>query len=182
MIKPFLSKLILFVALIFSSLNVKSQSLSDLDFLIGEWDVERIYRPDKEPRILKGTLVCERALDSTYLKCIYDIDRPDKVRGLDVVYFNYNSIYKEYESLWLSSTWPIKVLMRIDLLKDDKQKKLKTEAQFKIENDITEFVKDELVIQNENHNSFKRQTLIRTSDSKDDKWINHMVEKARRHN
>ncbi|MEO1048995.1 MAG: DUF1579 family protein [Bacteroidota bacterium] len=159
----------------------ESKSTADLSFLIGEWRVTRIYSPDSEgQRILKGTLTCRKALDGQFINCTYDIERPGKVRGLDEVYFNYNSIYGLYESMWLSSTWPVKVLMQGNLEKSAEQMVLKTSAQFPIENDVMEYVQGELTIGTEETkpSSFERKTFIRTSKDEDGVWRHHMTEKA----
>ena len=87
-------------------------STADLEFLIGEWNVERVNRPGTENAITyNGTLDCKKALSDQFIKCIYFFERENRPPINDVVYFNYNSIYDAYESLWVSATWPIKVTM-----------------------------------------------------------------------
>jgi len=159
------------------------KSTKDLSFLIGEWEVIRIYSPNSDQqRTYNGTLVCEESLDGQFIKCVYEMQRPDKIRGLDVVYFNYNNIYNLYESVWLSSTWPIKGMLQGDLKKDADQLTLNTSGQFKIENEVTEYVKDELILgtKEEELNSFTRKTLIRTSEYEAGVWHHHMTETATR--
>ena len=161
----------------------ESKSTEDLSFLVGKWEIVRIYSPDSDnERVLKGSLICEKSLDDQFIKCTYEIKRPGKIRGLDEVYFNYNSIYNNYESLWLSSTWPIKVLMQGTLKRDSSNISLNTSAQFQIENDIMENVKDELLVgtKESNLDSFTRKTFIRTSDYKEGVWHHHMTETANR--
>jgi hypothetical protein len=156
-------------------------STADLSFLIGQWKIERTYAPlSDQPRILKGVLHCESSLDSQFVKCTYKMLRPNKKPSIDVVYFNYNSIYGDYESLWLSSTWPIKVLMSGQLEKNEIDLKLNTRAQFQIGKGITEFVKGKLLLKQPalNANTFIRQTFIRTSEDKEHEWIHHMTETA----
>lgn len=159
------------------------RSTKDLSFLIGQWDVLRTYSPntDKE-RVLQGTLVCKAALDDQFINCRYEIERPGKIRGVDEVFFNYNSIYERYESLWLSSTWPIKVLMQGNLQREAEELVLSTKAEFLIENEVTEFVRGKLLIgaDKAKQNSFTRQTYIRTSKMAEDDWIHHMTETATR--
>ena len=156
----------------------ESKSTEDLSFLIGQWNVVRVYSPNSEnERTLKGTLVCKESLDEKFINCRYEVERPGKIRGLDEVFFNYNSIYGKYESLWLSSTWPIKVLMSGNLTREGNNIILSTEANFKIENGVTEFVRDTLVLDGKG-NSFVRKTNIRTSETED--WYHHMTENARR--
>ncbi len=159
------------------------KSTEDLSFLVGQWQIERTYRPQsEEPRILTGTLSCENAMDNQFIKCTYEMERPGKIRGLDEVYFNYNSIYECYESLWLSSTWPIKVLMQGQMEKNSNGFLLKTSAEFLIQNKVTEYVKGEMSISRENgeYASFFRKTFIRTSKDEEGVWIHHMNEKATR--
>ena len=175
-----------FRKIIFNKTDVKhltqhAKSTKDLSFLIGEWEVVRIYSPDSDKqRTMKGTLVCEESLDGQFIKCTYEMQRPGKIRGLDVVYFNYNNIYDLYESVWLSSTWPIKGILQGHLKKDSTHFSLNTSAQFKIENEVTEYVKDELIIGTTpaTLNSFTRKTLIRTSEDEEDVWLHHMTETA----
>lgn len=163
----------------------ESKSTKDLSFLIGKWDVVRTYSPNTdEQRVLEGTLVCNKALDNEFINCRYEIKRPGKIRGIDEVFFNYNSIYDLYESLWLSSTWPIKVLMQGALQNNEDSIILKTSAEFQIENNITEYVKGELMIDKSESNlsSFTRKTFIRTSDWEEGIWRHHMTETARKIN
>ncbi len=156
----------------------ESKSTKDLSFLIGKWNVVRVYGPNTEnKRTLQGSLVCKESMDGKFINCRYEVERPGRIRGLDEVFFNYNSIHDQYESLWLSSTWPIKVLMSGNLTREGGATILSTEANFKIENEITEFVKGKLVLDAEG-NSFTRNTHIRTSETDD--WYHHMVETAQR--
>ena len=132
---------------------------------------------------MKGTLICEEALDGQYINCNYEMKRPGNIRGLDVVYFNYNSIYGCYESIWLSSTWPIKGIAKGYLKEKSEGYVFDTSTQFKIENDITEYVKSKWEIKksyNEEVNVFERNTHIRTSDYEEGEWHHHMTETAKR--
>ena len=184
-----LGKAVLVLFLLSTSLSLlaqqseQSKSTADLSFLVGNWEVLRVYSPnsDKE-RTLKGTLICENSLDDQFIQCTYEIERPGKIRGLDVVYFNYNSIYEVYESIWLSSTWPIKGLFQGTLQKNSDHIILNTAGQFKIENNVTEYVRGELIVQVEgvNLDSFIRNTHIRTSDYEEGVWHHHMTETAKR--
>ena len=179
----------LFCLLCFANITSVAQpsedikSTNDLSFLLGTWDIARTYGPDSdEERVLMGTLVCEGALDDQFIKCTYEMERAGKIRGLDVVYYNYNSIYKLYESVWLSSTWPIKGILQGNLDRNIDQHTLRTSGQFKIENDITEYVKDELIapVVNLDLNSFTRHTHIRTSEYEEGVWYHHMIEHAKK--
>ena len=168
-----------------STLNAQSgsdpRSTEDLSFLVGSWEVSRVYSPGtNEARTYKGSLDCEMALDGKFIQCTYDMARPGKIRGLDLVFFNYNNIYEYYESVWFSSTWPIKTVMRIDLEHGANSLVMKTSGQFRIENDVMEYVKSELYAQalNGKTNTFTRQTYIRTSAYATDKWRHHMTERA----
>ena len=161
-----------------------SKSTRDLNFLIGQWDITRTYSPGGEgERILHGSLVCEESLDGKFIKCTYEMERPGRIRGLDVVYFNYNSIYNQYESMWLSSTWPIKVIMKGQLQDVEGDLVLATSAEFQIENKVMEYVRDEMKVSSFDisaENSFIRQTHIRTSEYEEGVWHHHMTEIARR--
>ncbi|GEM_PF-2964717 len=164
-----------------SALGQTQSSTQDLEFLIGEWDVTQTYRPGTDSsRLLNGRLTCEYDLDEQFVRCNYTMERPGKSDAINEVYFNYNSIYDQYESLWLSSTWPIKVLLQGELKKDDQALQLNTEASFHIENNLIEYVRDELVteLRSSKVEYFKRETYIRTSE--EDDWFHHMTEEARR--
>lgn len=161
----------------------ESKSTEDLSFLVGKWEIVRIYSPDSDnERVLNGSLICEKSLDDQFIKCTYEIKRSGKIRGLDVVYFNYNSIYELYESIWLSSTWPIKGVFQGTLQKNTDHFILSTSGQFEIENNVTEYVKGELIIQAKelNLNSFTRKTHIRTTNFDEGVWHHHMTEIAKR--
>lgn len=153
------------------------RSTNDLSFLIGDWNYSQTYNPGEEDaRTLTGNLTCKWSLDSTFIKCNYQMNRPGKRRALLTTYYNYNSITDNYESLWLSSTWPVKVLMKGELSEDGMV--LKTNAEFLIEDGITEFVKDELYVKNYGTDSlsFFRKTYIQTSKEK--VWRHHMNDEA----
>ncbi len=184
------AKAVIFQLLFFGSLlfvnaqqNADDKSTQDLSFLVGEWDIIRINNPGTETeRKTTGKLVCQQDSDGQFIKCRYEMERPGKIRALNLVYFNYNQIYGLYENLWLSSTWPIKVLLQGTLQKTNEHYTLITQAQFKIENDITEYVKDDLVaeIKEQGFNSFIRKTYIRTSEYEAGVWHYHMIETAKR--
>ncbi len=187
MIRNFRSVLFMIIGLGSSAgyLMAQSQaddgSTDDLSFLIGDWSVVRTYSPNSDnKRILEGTLTCKESLDGQFINCRYEIERPGKIRGVDEVFFNYNSIYKMFESIWLSSTWPIKVLMQGTFTQRANDLVLNTKAQFRIQGEVTEFVKDELTIGKEetDQTAFTRQTFIRTSEDKEGDWHHHMTEVA----
>lgn len=159
--------------------TAQTSTTEDLSFLIGSWEVTRTYGPDDEqPRILRGTLDCKMVMDDKFIQCRYEMERPGQIRGLDEVYFNYNEIYEHYESLWLSSTWPIKVLMQGQLENQDSTV-LSSQAQFEIQDNLMEYVKGILTL-NKQGTSFERRTLIRTSKDPEDQWRYHMLEVATR--
>ncbi|NAY93019.1 hypothetical protein GTQ34_13930 [Muricauda sp. JGD-17] len=151
-------------------------STKDFSFLIGEWNVERIYGPKTEnPRNLKGTLKCEYAANEQFVKCTYNFKRPNKSNAMDIVYLNFNGIYRRHESLWISSAWPIKVLMQgnIDFMEEELIHTSK--AQFQITDTVTEYVQSTLRMKLYKA-LFVRDTDIKTS--KDSVWHFHLREKA----
>lgn len=157
------------------------KATSDLAFLIGQWEIERTYNPQSDTsRILNGTLSCEWSMDNQFIKCSYVMERLGKISGLDEVYFNYNPIYGKYEHMWLSSTWPIKVLMQGDLTSRGSVLQLNSAAEFPIGNEVLEYVKSELTIDSVEPVSFQRKTHIRTSKNNANNWRHHMTEKARK--
>lgn len=53
-----------------ASIGISAQSIKDLDFLIGEWDVlERIFPGTDKEYQEKGTRVCEYYLNGSFIKC-----------------------------------------------------------------------------------------------------------------
>ncbi len=166
--------------LLVSTLQGQEQkSTEDLSFLIGEWEVTRTYYlyPDS-PRVYKGNLTCDYSLDKQFISCRYEINRPGKIRGLDQVFFNYNSIYDSYETVWLSSTWPIKTISKGELRKNEDGLIFKTYTEFPIENEVMEYVRGELVLKNSNE--FQRDLHIRTSKDPEGEWKHHMTTMAKK--
>jgi len=174
--KQFLScALVLFAISLFGQVQ---KSTDDLDFLLGQWQVKRTYSPNtQKERQYEGTLSCAWAMDSTYIECIYVMERPEKKRGLDQVYFNYNSIYDQYESMWLSSTWPIKATSKGELVTKGNNLEMSTGAEFPIQDGLTEFVKTTWQITwVDDHYDISRQTFIRTNKDVEEDWFHHMNE------
>ncbi|WP_299328822.1 DUF1579 family protein [Parasphingopyxis sp.] len=147
-----------------------------LDFLIGEWDVDRVYRPGSaEERRVAGQLSCARAIYDAFVRCVYDLDRPDRGPAQEVVYFNHNAIYGTYENIWLSSSWPIKVIMAGSL--NSEERSMASEAQFMIEEGRTESVRSS---HRWTDDSIAYRVDIRTSEDPEGEWTYHMEEVARR--
>ncbi len=159
------------------------RSTRELSFLVGSWTVQRVYSPgsDRERKI-QGSLDCADVLSGTYVFCRYEFTPDDARPIIDDVYYNYNPIYERFESVWMSATWPIKVILAGSLGADDSVSTLKTAAEFAIENDVIEYVRDELSFgANEPvAASFMRNTHIRTSEYEDGVWHHHMIETAAR--
>ncbi|NKB90478.1 MAG: hypothetical protein GKS06_19905 [Acidobacteria bacterium] len=160
--------------------TIQQPSTADLFFLLGDWEVERINSPGlPEERRRHGTLSCRETLDAQYIRCQYVIPRIDALPSRDDVYFNYNPIYERFESLWLSSTWPIKVLMHGSVTVEADTVVLRHSAEFPIENGVMEFVRGELHY-DATTDSFERRTHIRTSEYAPGDWRHHMTEVARK--
>ncbi len=167
----------MFLVSMFCIPGFAQQSTQDLNFLIGSWQIVHTYNPKSDsPRVQHGTMECESVLKNEYIRCSYTMSRQDKDDALMDVYFNYNRIYGHYESLWVSSTWPIKVIEKGQLIKADDGVVLQGSAEFLIEDGATEYVQDELVMKDEKQ--FQRITRIRNSTSSD--WHHHMTEMAYR--
>ena len=159
------------------------RSTRELSFLVGSWSVHRVYGPgsDRE-REIQGSLDCTEVLGDTYVFCRYEFRRDNDRPVIDDVYFNYNPIYDRFESVWMSATWPIKVILAGSLDGNDSTKTLKTAAEFSIENDVVEYVRDELSYSADEPlpASFTRNTHIRTSEYEEGVWHHHMIETAAR--
>ena len=152
-------------------------STADLDFLIGEWNVERVNRPGTENTITySGTLDCKSVLSDQFIKCVYFFEREGRPPINDVVYFNYNSIYGTYESLWVSATWPIKVTMSAAPGQDPAA--VLWESEFLIENGVREWVRS--TWNQGDETGFSRRTDIRTSNDPEDVWLHWMNETVTR--
>ncbi len=168
----------LFIHSLTCAQDSQTKSTADISFLNGQWLMSMTYSPETDqPRILEGTMVCDWNLDSTFIKCEYALAREGKKDALNDVYFNYNQISGQYESMWMSSTWPVKVLLQGNLENDGDTLRLTTNAEFPIENNLTEYVRDILVIA-KGSNSYYRKTYIKTSAEKD--WRYHTIERAER--
>ena len=167
--------------LLFTSLSICGQepATSDLSFLLGEWDITRIYRPESQkPDTVRGTLKCETALEKQFISCLYDIPRTNKPRILDQVYYNYNAIYEHYESIWLSATWPIKPVMELNIISQEPMQ-IETTGEFSIGSEVTEYVKSEMSV-SADAGFFERKTNIRTSKDPADQWTYHMIERGKK--
>jgi hypothetical protein len=154
-----------------------SGSTAHLSSLIGTWDVERTYAPgSRDERTLTGSLVCAEGIGGAYIRCRYVLPRSGQTPAIEEVYFNYNPIYGRYEALWLSSTWPIKVVMEGHLLSERGGLVLSGEAEFPIQNGLIESVRSEHRLEKD---GFVYRVFVRTSDSSEGVWREHMVERAR---
>ena len=149
-----------------------------LEFLLGTWSVERSYFP-KTPKevLLKGVMKCKYDLEGKFIRCVYQIPRPEKSAIYDVVYYNYNAIHSTYDNLWLSATWPIKVLMQGKMSIDHTELMYTSEASFKIQEGATEYVRSTLK-REQGSDTFVRDTYISTSS--DTIWRFHLREKVRK--
>ena len=154
-----------------------SGATAHLSALIGTWDIERTYAPgSRDERTLKGSLGCAEGIGGAYIRCRYVLPRSGQTPAIEEVYFNYNPIYSRYEALWLSSTWPIKVVMQGDLVPEPSGLVLSGQAEFLIQNGLTESVRSEHRLQKD---GFVYRVFVRTSDSPEGVWREHMVERAR---
>ena len=126
------------------------------------------------PRISNGKFTCSYELDEQFIRCTYRAKRVGQRDVIDRVYFNYNHIYELYESVWLSSTWPIKGIMQSKMSFLDGRPILNSQADFFIGNQVTEYVKDELEVSEKG--GFQRETYIRLSTDKPGYWRHHMTE------
>lgn len=119
---------------------------------------------------------CAQALSEQFVKCAYYFERPGLAPIHDEVFFNYNDIYGVYESLWLSATWPIKVLMTAK--PDTRSDTLNWEARFEIEDGVTEWVRSLWTVSGEA--AFTRNVEIRTSRQATPDWMHWMTESVSR--
>lgn len=151
------------------------RSTDDLSFLLGEWSVERVYQPGTEnERSLNGELSCEKALFDQFIECLFFFERPERPPIREKVFFNFNPIYGVYESLWLSATWPIKVLMSAEPV--DPSENFIWRADFLIEDGVREWVRSEWFRCEDG--GFLRRTEIRTSRDPEDQWLHWMNERS----
>ncbi len=98
--------LIVTITLLSTSQVLQSQSIKDLDFLIGKWEVSEVVYPgtDKE-YIEKGTRTCEYILQDTYIQCTTNGNRHGKDRSYQwsinfdkkTKHFIYTSTWSDYD-------------------------------------------------------------------------------------
>ena len=177
------SILVVFGILAIDASAADDRSTADLSFLLGTWDVQWTYSPNTEDeRSVSGSLECKNALNNLHIFCEYRFAREDAPPIIEHVYFSYNPIYEQYESIWISATWPIKVLMSGELAKANGQTYLDTNAEFRIANGVLEQVRSRLWFESTTSTveEFSRETFIRTSDLDTEAWIHHMTASATR--
>ena len=145
---------------------------------MGDWSVKRVYEPgtDRE-RTVNGTLKCSKALSERFIKCTYFFERKGRAPIHDDVFLNFNAVYGVYESVWLSATWPIQVIMSAKPSKSPGR--LVWDSNFLIENNVREWVRSTWTIDNDG-GTFARKTDIRTSRHPDANWTHWMNESANR--
>lgn len=142
-------------------------STRDLMFLLGRWDVERRYEPDSDrERGAHGTLSCESVLEDAYIRCHYRLTADGRPPINEVVYLNFNDIYEQYESLWISSAWPIKNTMSAKPAAIPGT--LHWTSEFLIENGVTERVQTQWKI---GRDTVERRVEIRTSEDPSNSWL-----------
>lgn len=160
-----------------NSANADELSTKDLEPLIGRWQAQWTYSPGTdEERVVDGDLNCEYTLNDLHIFCRYQFDREELPDIIEHVYFNYNPIYERYEAIWVSGTWPIKVLMSGELTEEPDRISLNMRSEFPLQNDVLEQVRSEMVIRKSG--SLSRKTYIRTSEYEEGAWRHHMTETA----
>jgi hypothetical protein len=85
-------------------------SISDMDFLIGEWEGQSTFLyPREEERAQMHESVaarCDYILNDSYIQCDMSMTRPDeRVRNLRL-HFNYNRLDEDYQVLFIYDRWP----------------------------------------------------------------------------
>ncbi len=143
------------------------KSTQDLSFLVGSWSVTWTYAPGHlNERTITGSLGCEFALNDQHIFCNYYFDRADQPPIVEHVYYNYNEVSSRYEAIWISGTWPVKVLMLGELTTDEERILLRSAAQFEIaDNDVEQVRSDfSFLIEGDRVNRFRRDTYIRVID------------------
>ncbi len=65
-----MKKQLFYATLLMTSISISAQSIKDLDFLIGEWEVlETIYPGTDKEYQEKGIRICEYYLNGSFIKC-----------------------------------------------------------------------------------------------------------------
>ena len=84
------------IVLLFQFQSVHSQSIQDLDFLIGTWDVSEVICPGSDKKYIEGgTRTCEYDVDGTYIKCVTNAKSKYGERSL-FMFFNYDKKFNKY--------------------------------------------------------------------------------------
>lgn len=118
-----MSKTITTTLFMIAAISCSSQSIKDLDFLIGTWQVEETILPGRDNEYQeKGTRTCEYYLDGSFIKCEAStvVSRNGKKRSY-AYYINYD---KEEDCFWatnFASDFPLHGLHQWFLDKENQQ-------------------------------------------------------------
>lgn len=130
-----------------TQLHAEEASTKDFDFLIGAWSLEATAQPESDaPRQSEGEKVCAYFLDTSYVKCESTLTNANgSVRTAGSLH-NYNRIYSYHESLYYSSTWPIKPLGRSTITRKGNEILWVNEFEFPLSDDRIEYVRAEMTL------------------------------------
>ena len=84
----------------------KAQDITNLDFLIGSWDVSEVIHPGSDNEYIEaGIRTCAYDVDSTYIKCTIDAESKYGTRRL-AMYINYDNRFDKFVATTLFSNLP----------------------------------------------------------------------------
>lgn len=94
----------------FSLAEETEKSISDLDFLIGDWRGEAVLsyprEESRDPRHENVVAACAYILKNTYIQCDTEWTREDGVTRSFRLHFNYNALDEGYQTLFVYDNWP----------------------------------------------------------------------------
>lgn len=133
--------------LISTPLHAEDKSTKDFSFLIGTWSVEATVRLNSDsPITATGERVCAYYLNEDYVKCETQRSYSSGRSGVSSSLHNYNHLYGYYESIYLSSGWPIKPFGKTTISKDGDAIFWVNEFEFQTGDGRTENVRAEITV------------------------------------
>lgn len=101
-----MKKSIFCAMMVIASTSLFAQSIKDLDFLIGTWDVSEVVFPGTSREYVEtGVRECAYYLNENYIKCETNGIRKGRKRQYTFL-FNYRKDEKKFRLLKLSSDFP----------------------------------------------------------------------------
>ena len=122
-------------------------STGDFEFLLGAWRIDAAFGQNgKLDTEVSGERRCAYVLNDAYIRCDTTMNRSSGGTSKSVSLHNYNAVYGYHESLYYSSGWPVKVLGRTTIEKDEDTIRWTNNFEFPIDKGRTEWVRAEMTV------------------------------------